>query len=732
MIANRLLLVLLSLCCIGSNTLAFDGEQARHIVSSLSGDDFEGRRSGHRGGTKAEEYVAQLFRDWGVRTGGSDGYFQTVPMLVTDQIEADLTLMNHELGRIPFLLGSDFQLVTHSGSGTIIAPVVVAGYGYVRPDKGRNDYETLNVSGKIVLLFRGDVESPWDFGEDFPRKHSLNWAKERGARAILWYPGEGLPAGAAIPEEVYDPDLPLLYVGQRVASLLLDGTGYSLKTYTEKIKTATLPLETGKEMYVNTRVQRRSKAIARNVLGMVYGTDPVLKNEVVVVGGHLDHIGMNANDIIYNGADDNASGSGVVCELARTIAASPLKRSVMFMLFMGEEDGLLGSDYFVKNPTIPLGNIACMLNFDMEGQGDGRVHASGGELIGSRWKEFRPTPDSTAEESLSFSRSYGGGSSDHASFIHGGVPAIAFWSRGDHPFYHQYTDDSNWIKTDVLQSVGDRAEQILRHIGNAQGVLAAGADSLTLMARMSTTMDLRGFSVGKDALLPAVNGIQMAWLPDDASTPSTELVRRISELRWKGETQQLVVDGLKQAQSAINEQSNAVVIGVSEAAISKRTPQDVAMLVCQGLDVVKLSPTPKSAAAGASDGPEKARELGVVAVMPLDFGTPGRVEEWKRNSIVTATPAEILALPDDARNGLLNSDAFLFLDATSEPSMAELDAIRPYAARWVHLHRSHTARAHIESLFSAGFDRRDILRLTGGNLRRYLNSRSGGSGHADD
>jgi len=257
---------------------------------------------------------------------------------------------------------------------------VIAGMGYNRPDKDRDDYGDINCHNRIVVIIRDYPDSPYSFQEDYSRSKTLAWAKERGAAAVMWYYRSYPLKGAAIPKESYDPDMPLFYIGDRVLSLLLDGSGYSLKTYKESLKEKPIPIDTDYEMWISGRVRKLSAESARNVMGIVYGNDPVLKNEVIVVGAHMDHVGENANSIVFNGADDNASGTGLLSELAHSIAAnSSPKRSVMFIHFTSEEEGLLGSKYFAENPTIPFGNIACMVNFDMVGQGHGQVGLAGGQ-----------------------------------------------------------------------------------------------------------------------------------------------------------------------------------------------------------------------------------------------------------------------------------------------------------------------------------------------------------------
>ncbi|MBU1920204.1 M28 family peptidase, partial [bacterium] len=332
-------MIRLLLCCLvlTSSLYSFDVQNARDIINEIGSDAYAGRRPGHPGGIKTEDYLAAKLQEYGLKPAGRNGFMQEVPMLVTREESAALTLMNHELGKIPLVQGADFSVVTNSGSGSFMANVVIAGMGYNRPDKGRDDYGDLDCQNRIVVILRDFPDSPYSFQEDHSRGRTLAWAKEKGAAAVIWYDRSIPVQGAAILEQDYDPNLPMFYIGDQVLSLLLDGSGYSLKTYKSELKKQPIPIDTGYEMWVSVRTRKLSNVSARNVVGIVYGNDPVLKNEVVVVGAHMDHVGENAKGVIFNGADDNASGTGLLSELARNIASGPaLKRSVMFIHFTGE------------------------------------------------------------------------------------------------------------------------------------------------------------------------------------------------------------------------------------------------------------------------------------------------------------------------------------------------------------------------------------------------------------
>ncbi len=341
---------------------------------------------------------------------------------------------------------------------------------YFSEEKGRNDYGDVDVEGKIVVILRGEPKSAYSFSEENRRSRMMEWAKQRGAVGIMWHDRSMPVNGAAIPEKSYDPAFPMIYIGDRVLQVLLENTGYSIKSYQDKIQKDVAPLNTGKQVSLTIGNKQVKGKTGRNVCAIKFGTDAVLKNEIVVVGAHLDHCGANANKIIYNGAGDNASGSGLIAELAHAVAEGPaLKRSVLFVWFTGEEDGLLGSKHFVEQPTIPFGNIVAMLNFDMVGQGDGGASIVGLELLGDVGRKWA---DSLAHSPKPPKLSIydGEGASDYAPFAEYGAPGIAFWSSGSHPFYHHFSDDGTWLNVESFATVGTQAEALIRHLRHTTAI----------------------------------------------------------------------------------------------------------------------------------------------------------------------------------------------------------------------------------------------------------------------
>jgi hypothetical protein len=401
----------------------------------------------------------------------------------------------------------------------------------------------------------------------------------------------------------------------------------------------------------------------------------------------------------------------------------------MFMHFTGEEDGLLGSSHWVENPTVPFGNLACMFNFDMVGAGNGVVKLSGGHLLGKPYYDYVETISANEQARLGFYRSEGGSSSDYAPFVEFGTPAISFWTDGTHPHYHHYEDDASFIVDSVIANVGNRAESLLRFLGDYDGPLAARSDSVRLLARLTTTINLRGFFVDAVGTLPQLSVVNAAWLPHDNAMPIAELVGRAANVHYVGRERDIETGGLEAAVNAFRRDRKGCFLAIPEAALVGRAPQDVIALLRLGLSLVSLTP------GGGKSGGRMSEELenilleaGIYAEVPLDFAAPSRISTWGDKSIVTARVEDFAASPEEIRYSLLKSDALLLLEVTPETDAVALEAVRAGAQRRVHLNLGNTypltreaeTKRVMQNLYASGYDRDDILLLTGGNLRRYF------------
>ena len=454
-------------------------------VSFLASDDLKGRGNGSPELERAAEYIATQFRSFGLQTAGDNGtYFQKFDITTGAQFGSKNTL---QVSGVSKEKGKDFVTMPVSSSGSYDGPIVFAGYGMTSESQKWDDYAGIDVKGKAVLVFRHDPEETnpaGRFAKD-PTAPSTYIAKVRnarvhGAKAILFitdpnnHPGEPDTVGKATSDlEFRDLSILAMHVTRDSVMSLFTRSGRNMAEVQRAIDQDQKPQSfefTNLKIRVSADIKPIRKTV-RNVLASVQGSDPVLRNEWIVIGGHYDHLGlgdphnsMSQADVgkIHHGADDNASGTAGVLELARLIARNKqaFKRSVLLITFAGEELGLFGSSHFVNDSTMPLPSIAAMINMDMIG----RLSSRPLSVMGTGTSPEFPAwiAEANKEVGLNLALSNGGHEgSDHLSFNGKRIPTLFFFS-GLHSDYHRPTDTAEKIDAkgaiQVLSLVAGTAE----------------------------------------------------------------------------------------------------------------------------------------------------------------------------------------------------------------------------------------------------------------------------------
>ncbi len=436
------------------------GAEIRAHMEILAADDMRGREAGTQFYDQAADYVVQQYEALGLEPLGDDGtFFQAIEFLDTRLVRGSARLvLTKDAASQDLVFRDDFIRAGGFGEETeeISAPLTFVGHGIVAPELGHDDFDGLDVSGDILVVLSG---APPQFDTDrrafySSRSGKAELAVEKGAVGIItvrtpvdqarrpwdrFLPGIGSPGMRWLDSEgqAYQgfPELQgsatLSEVG---AAKLFAFSGHDLDAIFEKHAAG----ETGSfAMGISAslgRTSRQRTVSSPNVIGVLTGSDPALKGEYVVYTGHLDHIGVRPGkdgDDIHNGAYDNAAGIGAILEIAQAISLMETRprRSVIFVALTAEEKGLQGSSYFVKNPTVPPGQLVANINIDMPYLGFpvNDVHAFGVEhstLLGpadeaTRLLGMALTPDPKPEE-VRFVRS------DQFSFVKEGIPAVAF------------------------------------------------------------------------------------------------------------------------------------------------------------------------------------------------------------------------------------------------------------------------------------------------------------------
>ncbi len=443
--------------------VAFDDKAALSYIKDLASDSMMGRKSGQPGATIAEEYIASRYKEWGLEPAGDDGtYFQNFTIEHSNVEQGVVLEVIAENERRNFYYGDDWRVQRLSGSGHFTAEIVFVGYGIHAPEKDYDDYARVDVKGKLVLLL---IDSPTKLEEMLEEESKLEnrikAAQEQGAVGILGFRRPSTQRRYfrfRLKKEFYKPDFVLLTVEEKVTNFIFKGLKtelrYLLQELDKKIKP--MSLETGIKAFISVKAIFDAKRPTRNVLAKITGSDKTLKDEYVIIGAHMDHLGINPRGEVMNGADDNASGTAVVMEIARLMKlnrAHP-KRTVIFALWGGEEQGLLGSRHYADHPLYPLEKTVTYINMDMVGQGTGEVPFRGVYYAPQIWKVLEESLPEEIKEYVKPGRG-GPGGSDHTPFIEKGVPTYSIFTQGYHFKYHQSRDDIDLIKPEILKKTGD-------------------------------------------------------------------------------------------------------------------------------------------------------------------------------------------------------------------------------------------------------------------------------------
>jgi Zn-dependent M28 family amino/carboxypeptidase len=356
-----------------------------HIVF-LADDRMKGRETGSPEHREAVDYVARHFKEAGLTPGGTNGYLQPVPFVSRKIVEAKSSLaLVRGSAVVPVVQGDEATFSMRIAPAPHVeAAMVFAGYGLQVPEAKHDDLAGLDLKGKVVLLLTGGPSTiP---GPLLAHYQNTRWSYLRAAGAIGVVSIQN-PKGQDIPWD--RSKLARFLPAMAIADLALDDTSGQQLAVTVNPATAEKFFEgsghTFKELLALSDAGRvlprfaipaairatvaidTEQVTSDNVVGILPGTDPALKNEYVVVSAHLDHIGVGtmAGDNIYNGAMDNASGIATLIETAAAAAKKPFKRSVIFLAVTAEEKGLLGSRYYASKPTVPAAAIVADLNTDM-------------------------------------------------------------------------------------------------------------------------------------------------------------------------------------------------------------------------------------------------------------------------------------------------------------------------------------------------------------------------------
>ncbi len=448
-------------------------------IGYLAGDQLQGRLPGSEGDKLAQEYILSQFAACGLQT-------RKQPFEVITSVRVSPTSEFYIDGR-KMEMDVDFMPLPFSASAGFEGLVDFVGFGLdIKVDTFLwNEYEIVDVHDKWAMMLR-DEPDPQNresvfvpFADD---RTKVLMAKDKGAKGVILVTGAALDNTDKLPpfwysQTLVDVGIPVVYVTRKVANLILGDVNYKIEQLEDMIINGKRPYSCSVKPVVKGNFSIViTKAVTNNIIGILTGNDPKLKDEFVVIGAHFDHLGLGGKGTgsrmpdttaIHNGADDNASGVATMLELAAKLASEKKPaRSIVFVAFSAEEIGLVGSRNFVEKPEIDPAKMVAMINFDMVGRLSRDDHSIliGGTGTAAEFDSLLHLILKPLTLKATFSPD-GYGPSDHASFYSSHIPVL-FVSTGPHDDYHTPFDDVDKINFDGQKTVTDFALALVNQLAS--------------------------------------------------------------------------------------------------------------------------------------------------------------------------------------------------------------------------------------------------------------------------
>ncbi len=487
-----------------TNIHAVHRDNLKKHLTILASDSLEGRETGSPGIKKAAEYIVTEFKKYGIKPiSAIGGYEQKVAFTWTSWKEITLNINGVEYKHL-----WDFLAVSAENNSIPelkADQIVFLGYGIDDPQY--SDFQNVDVRNKVVLIYKGEpvkkdgtywisgnsVASDWNNNID----KKAEAAYKHGARLVLVIEDDikkhletnrrkilGNAMSLGLPDSKPMNKANVIQISTSIAKDIIGKSFKKLIRKRDKINKKGTPESLVLNSTLSVKMEKNVRVLeGSNILAYIEGEDEVLKNELVIVTAHYDHLGKKGEDI-YNGADDNGSGTVTVMELARVISKMKAegmgaRRSILLMLVTGEEKGLLGSEYYVNHPVFPLKQSIANVNIDMIGRVD-EAHASDPNYIYVIGSDRLSTELHTINEEMNklhtkllLDYTYNAESdpnryyyrSDHYNFAERGIPAIFYFS-GTHPDYHRPGDTADKINFERMESIGKLVFHVIWELAN--------------------------------------------------------------------------------------------------------------------------------------------------------------------------------------------------------------------------------------------------------------------------
>ena len=472
--------ILIVSCTNINNELKTDSDLNNEVLNHikfLSSDEMEGRYPGSKGSIKSADYIAQNFEQAGLRPYNSEEFFQKFEFKSGVYLSDDNNLI---VNKKRFRVKEDYIPIQFSESGNFKGQIIFTGYGLKVNELNWNDYKDIDVEGKWVLMFRGSPEgyNPHSkFGDNISIRNKTLTAKDVGALGVLLI---NQNRSDSLIDLSFDYNskpigIPVLNISYDILKVLSDKDFESIKKEIDKNeKQKSFLLESELESNIDIKVENVSIS---NVVGVLRKKQNKTNNNYIVIGAHFDHLGYGlrgsgslapGKNIIHNGADDNASGTAVLLDLAYKLSKlkKKLNNDIIFVAFNAEEQGLLGSKFFVDNIGNDINNVKTMINLDMIGRMKNNQLTVGGIGTAELFEKIVDKANKSLQIDLSKSAS-GQGPSDHSSFYNKNIPVL-FFHTGGHDDYHKPSDDWTKINLEGINRINDLIFNVVENIDSLE------------------------------------------------------------------------------------------------------------------------------------------------------------------------------------------------------------------------------------------------------------------------
>lgn len=456
--------VLIMLAFVGSVQAQISPDSLMKHAKEWTSPRYAGRLPGTPQYFDAATYGIGYFSSFGLEPWGQEDcflqYFSIDGNVINDavfEIESGSDMM-------PLILGKDFSVRGYSGSGNITEEVVFCGYG--EDTLGFDDYNGIDVRGKIVMIFKANAP----YIKNLPPmsiRRKADIAYKHGAKAVIFVTQPNqvhpqAPIGSTMHGEgPMHVDLPQVQVSVEVADRILMRSMKSLSSLQQELDQNFnfSSFNTGVQVHISVNADYTAEARTFNVIGLLPGNDPLLKDEYLIIGAHMDHVGAIGNKVLYPGANDNASGSAAVLELARmfSLQRDSIKRSVIFVLYACEEKGLVGAEYLAAHLPVPKEQIVAVLNMDCIGYGDS-IQIGNGKSCPQLW-QIAKTQDNLFTKRM-VERTWKGGGADLSAFSNKGIPGLYFVTTNSYDHLHLPSDTPETLNTELFTKVATLAWKV--------------------------------------------------------------------------------------------------------------------------------------------------------------------------------------------------------------------------------------------------------------------------------